>query len=285
MHANDTKGTSRRWAVLVTGLALGGGMGLIGLAGPAQAAVPGLVQVQASSPFTSADKSVTVTCPAGRVVLSPGGYLTGANGAVGMDRIRPNAALTSVTVRAAETDPFGGAWSVTAVAKCAFAPPGLTRVAVTTLSTSADKSVTATCPAGRFLTGAGGQFTNGGGEVIMAALTPNPALNAVTVTGDEDAVYTPTWSATAYAICANPLPGLVRVATTSPSNSTAAKAAVAFCPAGTVQVGGGASVGGGGEVVIDDISPAPTTMTVVADEEDPFAGNWRATSYAICALP
>jgi len=60
---------------------------------------------------------------------------------------------------------------------------------------------------------------------------------------------------------------------------------VAFCPAGTVQVGGGASVGGGGEVVIDDISPAPTTMTVVADEEDPFAGNWQATSYAICALP
>ena len=201
MYDND-KRAARRWAVLATGLAACGGIGFIGLAGPAQAAVPGLVQVQASSPFTSADKSVTVTCPAGRVVLSPGGYLTGANGSVTMDQIQPNAALTLVTVRGAETDPFGGAWSVTAVAKCAIAPPGLTRIAVTTLSTSVDKSVTATCPAGRFLTGAGGQFTNGSGEVIMTALTPNAALNTVTVTGDEDAVYTPTWSATAYAICA-----------------------------------------------------------------------------------
>ena len=170
MYDND-KRAARRWAVLATGLAACGGIGFIGLAGPAQAAVPGLVQVQASSPFTSADKSVTVTCPAGRVVLSPGGYLTGANGSVTMDQIQPNAALTSVTVRGAETDPFGGAWSVTAVAKCAIAPPGLTRIAVTTLSTSVDKSVTATCPAGRFLTGAGGQFTNGSGEVIMTALT------------------------------------------------------------------------------------------------------------------
>jgi hypothetical protein len=123
----------------------------------------------------------------------------------------------------------------------------------------------------------------------MDDLRPNGSPpNGVTVTGaeiDPEA----SWSATAIALCANPLPGLERVTSTSASNSSN-KSATATCPAGKVLVGlGGELIGASGEVVIDDYTPNEflTSATVTGNEavdlDGAYAGNWSVTAYAICA--
>ncbi len=258
---------------------------MIAITPPASAAVPGLVRVSANSPTDSLDKAVTVTCPAGKKVINAAGLILAANGEVVMDDILPNSALTSVTVTANETDGFTGVWSVAAIAHCAFSPPGLARVTATSASNSLDKSVTATCPAGKNVIGVGGEITGGGGEVIMDVLAPDSTLTSVTVTGNEDtSTFGGSWSILAHAICANPLAGLVRVNAATASNSTD-KGITVVCPAGKVVVGSGADINPAtGEVVIDDINAGVTSVSMFANEEDPFLSPWTGqvqyTQYA-----
>jgi len=85
-------------------------------------------QVQATSTVTGSQspKSVTVNCPAGKVVVGSGGFLGGAY----FTGVTPNAVAevvitdinpgaTSVFVQAFEPDAYPGSWSVTAKAICA----------------------------------------------------------------------------------------------------------------------------------------------------------------------
>ncbi|MET8356356.1 hypothetical protein [Micromonospora sp. NPDC005171] len=177
------------------------------------------------------------------------------------------------------------------------AVPGLVRVAATSVSDSADyHSVTATCPVGKVLTGTGYELNGVTGEGIVDDLRPNggvaTAPTAVTVGAYETEAFAGNWSVTAYAICANPVPGLVRVTTTSVSNSTDFRSVTATCPLGKVLTGAGYELNGvTGEGIVDDFRPnggpatAPTSAASGAYEEDAFAGNWSDTAYAICATP
>jgi hypothetical protein len=81
------------------------------------------------------------------------------------------------------------------------------------------------------------------------------------------------------------VPGLVRISNASVSDSADFKSITAVCPATSpTLVGTGYEVNGAtGEVVIDDLVPNSGSVTVGAYEEDPFAGNWSVTAYAICA--
>lgn len=258
---------------------------MIAIATPASAAIPGLVRVLATSPTNAVDKGVTVACPAGKNVVNAAGLVTLAGGEVVMDDILPNSTLTTVTVTGHETDPFAGNWSVTAIAHCAFPPPGLVRVTATSASNSTDKGITATCPAGKNVIGTGGEITSATGEVIMDDLTPNSTLTSVTVTGNEDSVFGGLWSVRAHAICANPLPGLVRVDAATVSDSSN-KGITAVCPVGKVVVGSGADITGAlGEVVIDNINAGVTSVSMFANEEDPLATIWSGRAYAMCATP
>ncbi|MGN9764392.1 hypothetical protein ACTMS2_04390 [Micromonospora sp. SD12] len=274
--------------------------GVIVPAAPASAAVPGLVRIAATSASNSNDfRSVTATCPVGKVLTGTGYELNGATGEAVVDDLRPNGgpavAPTAVTVGAYEAEAFAGNWSLTAFAICANPVTGLVRVSAASASNSNDfRSVTATCPVGKVLTGTGYELNGATGEAVVDDFRPNGGVAAaptsVFVGAYEADAFAGNWSATAYAICANPLAGLVRISAVSPSDSNDFHSVAAACPFGKVLTGAGYELNGvTGEGVVDDFRPnggpaaAPATATVGAYEEDTFTGNWTSTAYAICA--
>ncbi|GAB3954683.1 hypothetical protein GCM10027614_62170 [Micromonospora vulcania] len=199
-------------------------------ASPASAAVPGLVRISVTSVNNSADfHSATATCPVGKVLTGTGFELNGVTGEGIVDDLRPNGgpatAPTAVTVGAYETEPFAGNWSVTAYAICANPLAGLVRVSTVSVSDSADfHSTTATCPVGKVLTGTGYELNGVTGEGVVDDFRPNggvaTAPTSVNVGAYESDATALSWSVTAYAICANPLPGLVRASTVGANNSS-----------------------------------------------------------------
>ncbi|RAN99790.1 hypothetical protein GAR05_02539 [Micromonospora saelicesensis] len=295
---NKSRRYGARASVLVLGLVAAGAV--LAPASPASAAVPGLVRVAATSVNNSADyHSVTATCPVGKVLTGTGYELNGVTGEGVVDDLRPNGGVatapTAVTVGAYETEAFAGNWSVTAYAICANPLAGLVRVATTSVSNSTDfRSVTATCPVGKVLSGTGYELNGVTGEGVVDDFRPNggvaTAPTAVTVGAYESDATALNWSATAYAICANPLAGLVRTSAVGASTSLDFRSVTATCPVGKVLTGAGYELNGvTGEGIVDDFRPnggpatAPTSAASGAYEEDAFAGNWSDTAYAICA--
>ncbi|MGC4786796.1 hypothetical protein ACLQ22_02960 [Micromonospora sp. DT178] len=283
---------------LVLGVAVAAGV--VVPATPASAAVPGLVRIAVTSASDSTDfRSVTAACPVGKVLTGTGYELNGATGEAVVDDLRPNggpaAAPTAVTVGAYEAEAFAGNWSLTAYAICANPLAGLVRVLATTASDSNDfRGVTAACPVGKVLTGTGYELNGVMGEGVVDDFRPNggpaAAPTSVFVGAYEADAFAGNWSATAYAICANPLAGLARTSAVSPSDSNDFHSVAAACPIGKVLTGAGYELNGiMGEGVVDDFRPnggpaaAPATVTSGAYEEDTFTGNWTNTAYAICA--
>ena len=152
------------------------------------------------------------------------------------------------------------------------------------------KQAIAFCPAGKKLIGTGGQLTGATGQAVIDDLTPNSTLTeAMVVASEDDNGTTATWSVTAFAICANPVPGLQLVTASLASNSVTGTGVTAACPVGKKLIGtGGELTDAGGEVVMDDITPGSTLTSVrVTGYEDDTgaAANWSVTAYAICATP
>jgi hypothetical protein len=261
---------------------------LAGLGGSASAAITGLERVSATSPFNSSNKSVTATCPSGKRVVGAGGQLGVEEGQVVLGFVRPDAALNAVTAQGREDENGTAAsWFVTAYAICAPPPPGLERVSAQSPSNSANKAVTASCPAGKRLIGTGAEIDGGGGQVAPNDVIPGSSLKGVTVQGLEDENGTGVnWRARAYAVCANPVAGLERVVATSPTNSFA-KNINASCPPGKQMTGVGAELGGGGgDVVLNRLEPSPALSTMIVtgfEDEDGTSANWFARAFAICA--
>ena len=267
--------------------------------GPASAValptITGVVKVEAPSPNNSATaKSVTVTCPAGKRLINAGGYSVGDEGNVGLDDIYPDLTTNSVTVSGKETDPLDTNWWVSAVATCADEPAGLElEVAVSPLSSFYVKTAVATCPGNKTLVGAGGSLEGGAGEAILDSIVPDGgvgvAATSVTVQAFESDPLADDWTATAYAICADPIRGQQRIADSTALGS-ANNGARAQCQ-GQVATGTGAEiVGVYGEVVIENAYPidgsavsAPTAATVYGKEEDGTTGDWYITAFALCA--
>ncbi|MGN9810266.1 hypothetical protein ACTMSW_13025 [Micromonospora sp. BQ11] len=289
-----------RASVVVLGLAVTAAV--VVPASPASAAVPGLERISALSASNSDDfRTVTATCPAGKVLTGTGYQLNGAAGEVVVDDLRPNGgpatAPTAVTVGAFEVDAFAGDWSVRVHAICANPVAGLVRVAAVSTTSSNDfRTITAACPAGKVLTGTGFELNGATGDAVVDDLRPNggpaTAPTSVNVGAFETDATTLNWGVTAFAICANPLPGLVRASAVSATSSDDFRSATTTCPGGKVLTGAGFELNGAtGEVVVDDFRPssgaatAPTSVTAGGFEEDAFAGTWNNTSYAICATP
>ncbi len=159
------------------------------------------------SATNSISKGVTVTCPAGKVVLGSGASITGGRGEVVIDEIIPTA--TTVTATGLE-DPTGGGyfgdWSIRAYARCGDEPGGRTIVSSTTTSNSADKSGSAPCPTGKVVFGGGFDIIGGAGETFIDDFIPT---NASVLTfgmehddGSDDNGRD--WSLRSYAICGTP---------------------------------------------------------------------------------
>ena len=269
--------------LLVSLLCLAGAA--LALAGSASAAVPGINLAATTSPFNSANKSSTVTCPAGDQVLGVGGGIDSGAGQVIVDdwmQINP----TQAAVRGVEATPFAASWVAGATAICADPLPGRIQVIATSGSSSVDKFVTATCPAGKRLVASGADVLSGRGNVMIEQMVPDLTTNSVTVLGHEQNPTPDNWQDRASAVCADPLPGLVRVFTTSASNSTNSKTATASCPAGTVLTGTGAeTLSSGGQAAVESIEPNAFINGVTArgTEIRPTSLNWTVTAFAICA--
>lgn len=280
---------------------------VLGPSPPALAApLPGMVQIPASSVTDSADfKRATATCVRDKVLVGAGFDVFGSTGEVVVDDFVPNGdrdtAPTSVTVGAYEADPFEGTWRVVAYALCADPLPGVVRIDSTNESNNSDDSmgVSAFCPAGKVLTGTGFELNGAQGEVIVETLRPNgisvDGPTAVDVGAFEaDPPFAATWSVTAYAICADRLPGhrLEVPFQTSPRTSDDARVAQPRCPIGGFVTGAGFEQSGArGEVTTVALAPngSPSgpghLVDVNAFEEDPFAGTWSLRGNAICAVP
>ena len=152
-------------------------------------------------------KQAVVACPAGKKLLGAGSQTLNSAGSVAVQRITPRSDLLAVTVAASEvlTDIDNG-WRLVGWALCATPPPGLqlVRGAVSAAASEELDVATARCPAGKHVTGAGGEVTPATGKVILDDLRPDAALSSVTVTGIEAGNGTDAdWTATAYAICMN----------------------------------------------------------------------------------
>jgi hypothetical protein len=261
------------------------------VAAPAEAAVPGLQYVVGHTGFDSTVyKSVTVSCPAGLSVVGLGFELAGAVGSVVLDDFIPNA--TSVTVGAGEVvgpgEPSDGttaSWSVGATAVCAVALPGLRIVSQTSaFTTGGRRAITATCPGGTQLVGAGSSLSNGWGQISVQSLDLTSTGATASAIQDEDG-YSGSWSVTAYAICANPLPGLHIVLATNQFGGTPQRVATATCPSGQRVTGGGWNIGGLEQVLAVDMFVADGTGTTVTGsvDADGYTGSWNTAAFAICA--
>jgi hypothetical protein len=280
---------ARRWDLRRSTSVVAGAVVLIcALPTGASAVVTDAVRVETLSATDSAStKSVTSSCPAGKQVLGGGGDVISGSGQVIFDDLTPAADLKSVTVKGAEDETgFAAGWTVRALAICATPPPGLQRVSATSPLNSSNKSVTATCPAGKRVVGTGADINAGNGQVAIDDMTPNAGLTAVTVQALEDQNgQAGPWNVTAYAICANPIAGLERVTASSALDSNTSKNIMASCPGGKGTVGTGSDINAGtGQVQQTQVFAGAARSDMFArEDEDGFAGPWSITAFAICA--
>lgn len=166
--------------------------------------LPGLDLVSASSESSSEPKSVTAPCPPGKSLVGGGGSIIGGRGQVVLDDLVPTSGLGGMIVAAFEDqDGTPSPWALGVHAVCANPLPGLERVEARTATNSLDKSISARCPAGKKVVGAGGEIFAGLGQVRMDDVSPNADLSAVLVTATEDQDgFSQNWFAHAYAVCA-----------------------------------------------------------------------------------
>jgi hypothetical protein len=150
----------------------------------------------------------------------------------------------------------------------AVALTGRTLVTATSVSNSVNKSITAHCPAGKQVVGAGGAILNsigahgGYGHVVITDIIPNHALTSVTVQGGENSAWASPWKVVAYAMCApvGAIANLQRVTATAANNGTsdAVKTATAHCPGNLRLYGTGFEINNAnGSVLLDKLQPDP----------------------------
>jgi hypothetical protein len=185
-------------------------------------APPGLQLITGTKtgPLAS-NQTAFASCPAGKKLIGAGGELIGANGRIVMSRITPSNQLTGVSVTSLEDgDPTAIPWSVRAYAICAAPLAGLIPITQHSDWRYPDNPnyATATCPSGTRVIGAGGevvtQFSDDVGDALIeghqqpTAITPDPGLTSVRVTGYDGQIPESRFDARAIAICAKP-PGPV----------------------------------------------------------------------------
>ncbi len=274
---------------------------LLGPVAPASAAVPGYELVDAASAYDSSwTKTVTATCPAEKKLIGMGAKTWLPHLAdLTISMIAPDAALTAVTVKAHRKDngaanPFLYQWDVRAFAVCASPVPGLEMVEgppppVYDVWSPSSRTANVSCPTGKKALGVGGRITSNGTAVAFSGIRPKDDLSGAVVRAHEMGPYSAQWQLKAYAICANPLPGLelVQASVTNPGPATFAQSEL-LCPGSKVAVGGGTSVSdllGKAKVVAQGPS---TYLSSGADaygaavEQVPTNAAWTLTVYGIC---
>lgn len=275
--------------LIVAALAAAGTV-VAGSAVPAAAAIPGAELVW-SAPTTSTSettRSIAAACPAGKRVLGAFAFTSGNHSDVVITSLIPTA-TAAIAVAREDQDGTTDNWQVTVQLVCAFPVPGLTVVSTSSESTSSNKQVTASCPAGTRLLSSGWSLGGSDGEVFLNGLSPSSALDRVSITGMEDQDgHAGAWRLTTYAVCADPLPGLELVSAYSGVDSSD-KSVILDCGPARRRLSAGWSLigsGGGtpaGQVLAQPGSSGTSWYELVAHEDDDgYPGTWYAIGRAIC---
>jgi hypothetical protein len=227
--------------------------------------------------------------------ISQGWHARARRGGSRQDRGRPR--WIGVVGAVAVVVALPVAWQVPdrGVASAATVPAATVVSQVTPFDSNSPKTVTASCPAGKRVIGGGGRI-NGAQHVVLTRLQPVHDSTGATpdryvVAASEDQIgFAGTWALQAYAICADPLPGLQIVSAISAAGSEPFQGVSASCPAGKLAVGAGGRINsGGGQVALSTQAEGSSfsTRTTAAGMEDPdgFAGTWSVTAFAVCVTP
>jgi hypothetical protein len=264
------------------------------LVAPAALAVPGLLLVSASSPYdSSASKRVRAVCPAGRQVVGVAASVLNGLGQAILTGYRPaSAGSLSYADAAAHEDLTGyaGSWSLTAWALCALPVPGWQIVSATSASGSpSNATAIATCLPGQRPLGLGGWIDNPGlGQVILNDTYVTSTDTATGAIGIEDELgFAGLWTVSAYAICADPVPGRQVVTSVSSLDSISPKSVSVSCPMGTTVHGLGARISGSiQDTTLDDLLPSANLASVTFsafEDEDGEPGGWQLRGILVCA--
>ncbi len=276
---------TRRRAALILSL---GVILPLSAAGSASASVPGLELLSKTSVSDSFNKGSSVACPAGKRAVGAGGSVVGGNGQVVLDDVEYNQGGASAFGRE-DADGFAGTWFVRPSVICANPLAGQRQVSAVSPSTSSNKTVSVSCPAGQRVVGAGAVLSGAGGQVSIDDLIPNDTLTGVDLFARELGAGTPAnWTIRVQAMCADPLPGLELISADSDSASFPASAISATCSPGKKLLGGGAELtGSAGKVALKEMRPnGANLVSMVASAEEIQGGNpgdWDIKAYAICA--
>jgi hypothetical protein len=253
---------------------------------------PGSRREVVTSFADSGPKNVNVTCPvAGQQVTGLGGETIDGAGEVVLDRLRPDPANNALATAFEDDGGFAGDWQLSGNAVCVTPLPGQEIVSNSTPEgPSASRNISVACPTGKRVVGAAAEVVNGLGQVLLDDVRPNAALTTVTANALVDGSGTTrSWGLTARAICAEPPPGLERVAATSDLDSIAPKGAAASCPAGKNVLAGAFDINTfNGQVLLERLTPGfslTETFVQAIEDVDGNPANWSVTAYAICAFP
>jgi hypothetical protein len=155
---------------------------------------------------TTTTKVAVASCPAGKRLYGTGYKLTGANGKVFPSAVRPDEALTEVTVRADAHGGFTGDWDLIAYAVCA---KPAAHMRLLTARSSADPSpsktvTTEACPGTAHVHGVGAEISGGWGDVVLTAMAPSSLSLTRSQAGAHahEPVETD-WTVRSYAICSS----------------------------------------------------------------------------------
>jgi hypothetical protein len=165
---------------------------------------------------------------------------------------------------------------------------GLEQVSYTTASNSDPwvKLASVTCPNNKTVVGTGWSTNPSTAELRLAFLIPSERSVLAQVYEDYSG-YSPSWSLTVYAMCADRPAGWSLSSHKASTNSDDYHTARANCPTGDVPLGVGVEHAvPHGQVVVTDINPDLTGVHVSAYEhEDGYGDDWWIRAYAICANP
>lgn len=171
--------------------------------------------------------------------------------------------------------------SMATAGQAAASIPGLVPVSSTAAGFNAPAFAVATCPAGKFVYGLGGEVIGANGKVHMVSLLPDPGLTSVTVTAEPTVPFVAPWQVTAYAICGFPtaLPQLEIMPAQSWQDTE-------LCAAGTALYGTGAQHTGSPKQTLHEMAPdIATPPTMARASVSPAGGAVIVAAAAVCGNP
>lgn len=267
-------------------LAATAGLAISALTTPASAAT-GFTRttVSATTANDSNNKGIRVDCPDDTVLIGTSASIGGGEGQVRLDQIMPY--TDHLYVHATEdADGTDFTWSVGATAFCSDAVTDQEIVSSSsTPAYAADAKQVVKCTGDNEVLGMGFLLNGAHGRAGVTEFSPTTETEA-TVVATLGAPYLASWGVTAYAICADPLPGHTVVRSLgSDQSSFSSLSKPATCPTDTKVTGGGGQMIGANpdDVILEDFTATPTSYSVKAyEDQDGNSGQWHLDALAIC---